>query len=175
MGNSSHLFESLFRTSPSSDGLQAYLAQAAAEHPYFSPLQFFLLQQLETETPDYKLQAAKTAILFNNAYWLSFQLSENENIVSRPQDAETLAPEPTNADAAPVDGKEDNTLNNIDQSNSELIEEPTETLNGSDEVENFFNEGVDEDISLEKPVHNDDTPVAEIGVHEGIGASSPIP
>jgi hypothetical protein len=53
---------------------QLSLAQVAEEHPYFSPAQFFLLLQMQAETPAYKLQAAKTSILFNNAFWLKFSI-----------------------------------------------------------------------------------------------------
>ena len=90
MGNSSNLFDSLFKNSLSSDDLPAHLAQVTKEHPYFSPAQFFLLLQMQAETPAYKLQAAKTSILFNNAFWLNFQLLENDGIVNQPQDGETF-------------------------------------------------------------------------------------
>lgn len=58
------------------DDKQSFLSQVAAEHPYFTPAQFFLLQQMNEGDDGYKLQAKKTSVLFNNPYWLQFQLDE---------------------------------------------------------------------------------------------------
>lgn len=53
-----------------------YLQQVAGEHPYFTPAQFYLLQQIQPGDSNYNYQAAKTALLFNNPYWLNFQLQQ---------------------------------------------------------------------------------------------------
>ncbi len=54
-----------------------FLQQVAAEHPYFTPVQFFLLQQLSESDSSFSQQAVKTALLFNNPHWLHFQLQQN--------------------------------------------------------------------------------------------------
>ncbi|MBS1512939.1 MAG: hypothetical protein JST86_19005 [Bacteroidetes bacterium] len=54
--------------------LPAFLQQVATEHPYFTPAHFFALQQMDAVNSNYVEQAAKTALLFNNPYWLQFQL-----------------------------------------------------------------------------------------------------
>ena len=76
MGNSDLLFETIFKRKLSPTDNRAYFTQIAAAHPYFSIGQFFLLLQTEKQSADYAKQAAKTAILFNNPYWLQFQLQE---------------------------------------------------------------------------------------------------
>ena len=54
----------------------AHLSEIAAAHPYFTPAQFYLLQQMNSSDQQYSIQAAKTALLFNNTYWLQFQLQQ---------------------------------------------------------------------------------------------------
>ena len=54
----------------------AHLSEIAAAHPYFTPAQFYLLQQMNSSDQQYSRQAAKTALLFNNTYWLQFQLQQ---------------------------------------------------------------------------------------------------
>ena len=76
MGNIDLLFETIFKRKLSPTDNRGYFTQIAAAHPYFSIGQFFLLLQTEKESAAYAKQAAKTAILFNNPYWLQFQLQE---------------------------------------------------------------------------------------------------
>ena len=52
------------------------LEQVTKDHPYFSAAQFYLLQKTEPTAATYARQAAKTAIFFNNPYWLNFQLQQ---------------------------------------------------------------------------------------------------
>ena len=64
-----------------------FLEQVTTDHPYFSVGQFNLLQQMDTLTPNYAQQAAKTALFFNNSYWLNFQLEQKKQekeIISEP-------------------------------------------------------------------------------------------
>ena len=70
----SSLFESLFKRNLADTGNTEFLQRVAEEHPYFSPAQFYLLQQKSPGTEDYISQASKTSVLFNNQYWLNFQL-----------------------------------------------------------------------------------------------------
>lgn len=51
-----------------------FLQKVVDEHPYFSPAHFFLLQQLHSDDEQYAPLAAKTALFFNNPYWLQFKL-----------------------------------------------------------------------------------------------------
>jgi hypothetical protein len=99
------LFETLFKKNTD------LLSRVATAHPYFSPAQFFLLQQSTTDATGYKKQAAKTAILFNNPYWLNFQLLQ------------AAAPIAVMKEEVPGDAP-DNTDNNDDESLMEKEIEP---------------------------------------------------
>lgn len=79
MENNQAIFESLFKRNFSDEGNHHFLNEITAAHPYFSPAQFFLLQQTAAGTSAYEKQAAKTNILFNNPYWLNFQLQQTTN------------------------------------------------------------------------------------------------
>jgi hypothetical protein len=70
------LFESVFKEKLTDAAVVSHLEKIAAEHPYFSIAQFYLLLQSPKNTPAYRAQAKKTAVLFNNNYWLNFQLLE---------------------------------------------------------------------------------------------------
>lgn len=90
MGNSDLLFETIFKRKFSAADDKAYFVQLAAAHPYFSIAQFFLLLQTQKESTEYKRQAAKTSLLFNNPFWLQFQL----------QDALSVKPDSTSSFSA---------------------------------------------------------------------------
>jgi hypothetical protein len=64
--------------------IKDFLRQVVKEHPYFTPAQFYLLQQIPPGDIDFNEQAAKTSLLFNNAHWLNFQLRHagNEEIAA---------------------------------------------------------------------------------------------
>jgi hypothetical protein len=74
MQESSSLFEVLFKRKITDTNSIEYLQQIADKYPFFSPAQFYLLQQKDQQSEDYNKQAAKTSVLFNNPYWLNFQL-----------------------------------------------------------------------------------------------------
>ena len=74
MGNRDLLFETIFKRKLSSTDNKAYLTDIASAHPYFSIAQFYLLLQTQKDSADYTRQAAKTSLLFNNPFWLQFQL-----------------------------------------------------------------------------------------------------
>ena len=86
MQNNSAIFESLFKRNFSDPENNNFLKEITAAHPYFSPAQFFLLQQTqsfanvtgnnEENTEAFEKQAAKTNLLFNNPHWLNFQLKQ---------------------------------------------------------------------------------------------------
>jgi hypothetical protein len=71
-------FESLFKRNLADTGNTEFLKRVAEEHPYFSPAQFYLLQQKNPGSEDYISQASKTSVLFNNPYWLNFQLLQTQ-------------------------------------------------------------------------------------------------
>ncbi|MEO6546752.1 MAG: hypothetical protein ABIN94_02085 [Ferruginibacter sp.] len=78
MGNGNLLYESIFKRKLSDAGTREYLIQVTKDHPYFAPAHFYLLLQTEKNSASFEQQAAKTAILFNNPYWLQFQLHEKK-------------------------------------------------------------------------------------------------
>ena len=89
------IFESLFRRNISSPDNKEFLQQAANKYPFFAPAQFYLLTQTKEDTDTFECQAAKTAILFNNAFWLNFQLEQSFK-------TETSKPQPEVITEAPV-------------------------------------------------------------------------
>lgn len=88
MGNSELLFETIFKRKISDSDNKAFFTPIAEAHPYFSVAQFYLLLQTDKESSNYSKQAAKTSLLFNNPFWLQFQLGDtlpdntNEDIAS---------------------------------------------------------------------------------------------
>ncbi len=76
MQNNTAIFETLFDRNFSDTGNVEFLEKITKAHPYFSPAQFYLLQQTSTGTEAFDKQAVKTNILFNNSHWLHFQLQQ---------------------------------------------------------------------------------------------------
>jgi hypothetical protein len=74
MQPSSSIFDILITQNANRLPVMEHLKQIAYNHPYFTPAQFFLLQQMETSHSEYPIQVSKTAVLFNNPHWLHFQL-----------------------------------------------------------------------------------------------------
>src|SRR5882762_7261060 len=72
------LFDFIARQNSSGLTPEDFLKKVTRQHPYFTPAQFFLLQQMKETDAAYQSQAAKTAILFNNPHWLHFQLLHPE-------------------------------------------------------------------------------------------------
>ncbi len=101
MQNNAAIFESIFDRNFSETGNIEFLEKISKEHPYFSPAQFFLLQQTATGTEAFDSQAVKTNILFNNPHWLHYQLQQptNETKIILPQTEKT---EPVIKMAEPV-------------------------------------------------------------------------
>ena len=173
MDNGSLLFESVFKRKLSDAGTREYLTQVADEHPYFSPAQFYLLLQADKETFEYQQQAAKTAILFNNPYWLQFQLQEKSAMASRPIAAftaieESIAPvsdhsyQSEAAVSVEKDEAEDFTQGQPVVVADELVEDYKEADLAINEQ--IANEGNDTDAAAQVPAENQDhieTPVQE--------------
>jgi hypothetical protein len=70
----SSLFDALVKQNAQGMPDTAHLLELTKAHPYFTPAHFYLLQQMNNGDQQYRQQAAKTALLFNNPYWLQFQL-----------------------------------------------------------------------------------------------------
>ena len=75
MGNSHQLFKSFFKKDLLANGAIDFLTQITNEHPYFTAAHFFLLKQTLIEATNFESQAATTSLLFNNPYWLNYQLN----------------------------------------------------------------------------------------------------
>jgi len=84
---SSTLLNSLVQQNLSGLAEKDFLQDVAKKFPYFIPAQFYLLQQMNEDDALYNQQAAKTAVLFNNPYWLNYQLHQ--------ADAATITPDQT--------------------------------------------------------------------------------
>lgn len=93
MQNKQALFQTLFNRDFNDPGKTAYLQELTAAHPYFSPAQFYLLQCTDKNAEAYEMQANRTSILFNNPYWLNFQLQDAANAVAEPVVPQAAAPE----------------------------------------------------------------------------------
>jgi hypothetical protein len=99
------LFNSIAKENSSGLANDFFLKQVTKEHPYFTPAQFYLLQQMQETDAAYNKQAAKTAVLFNNPHWLHFQLQQPDLvIVSKEEIATAIIP------AAENTTNNDNTL-----------------------------------------------------------------
>ena len=77
MSNSHLLFQSLFKKELSSDDSKKFLTDLTKEHPYFTAAHFYLLKETALENTNFETQAATTALLFNNDFWLNYQLNNS--------------------------------------------------------------------------------------------------
>ncbi|MDN3657536.1 hypothetical protein QWZ08_17930 [Ferruginibacter paludis] len=87
MQTTDQLFESIFKRNFRSVDTEAFLTALTKECPYFTVAQFYLLKQLPTNSRDFASQAAKTALLFNNPFWLNYQLTSDEQTTLQPEKA----------------------------------------------------------------------------------------
>jgi hypothetical protein len=84
MHNTDQLFESLFKRNFRSVDTKAFLTALTKEYPYFTAAQFYLLKQSASNSRDFASQAAKTSLLFNNPFWLNYQLNREEKTTLQP-------------------------------------------------------------------------------------------
>ena len=77
MGNSQQVYESIFNRNMFENDAKDFLTGLTKEYPYFIAAQFYLIQKNETGSDDYNRQLAKTAILFNNPFWLNYQMEQS--------------------------------------------------------------------------------------------------
>ncbi len=80
MQQPSPLFNFITKENHTGVSAKDFLATITKQHPYFTPAHFYLLQQIKPGDTGYDLQAAKTAVLFNNPHWLNFQLQKPASV-----------------------------------------------------------------------------------------------
>lgn len=110
MQHNTAIFESLFDRNFSDTRNTDFLKEITDRHPYFSPAQFFLLQNIQDDSAAFEKQAVRTNLFFNNPHWLNFQIKQTGLLViaEEPNIAvpETIIPQP---EMAIVDDLPDNT------------------------------------------------------------------
>ena len=73
------IFKNIFGKDLADEASKSMLEKIATDYPYFTPAQFYLLQQTPENTVEYSKQANRTSLLFNNNWWLNFQLQQTTN------------------------------------------------------------------------------------------------
>lgn len=138
------LFDVILKQNFSGLASKDYLQHVAGEYPYFIPAQFYLLQQIQPGDSNYDYQAAKTALLFNNPYWLNFQLQQANKPAAIVKEAPVIPMYAENAD-----NNDDDVIVSEKEINSS---EPTPV------IENADNDSI---VIENKPHSFEPTPVAE--------------
>ena len=170
MGNSELLFETIFKRKISDSDNKAFFTQIAEAHPYFSVAQFYLLLQTDKESSNYSKQAAKTSLLFNNPFWLQFQLGNtlldntNEDIASLSNI--TISEKIELVNAIPIEQKNDfPEIIQIEKQEAEITPEiELKNTNQSLEIINtpeptsHFNEGI---TPLENDIEQEDDSLSD--------------
>ncbi|MBK7434559.1 MAG: hypothetical protein IPI66_12135 [Chitinophagaceae bacterium] len=100
------VFEKLFNRDLNDNGNIALLEKVVAEHPYFAPARFFLLQQSGEQATDHAQQVSRTALFFNNPHWLKFQLEQTGREPEPVQQEDTI-PEQENMQTENTDNNDD--------------------------------------------------------------------
>src|SRR5918993_2963605 len=141
MGDSNQLFESLFRSKIGEEGEVDFLKQLTSDHPYFSPAQFYLLLRTRETDADFPQLAARTAVLFNNPFWLNFQLLEAREKPAEITHNESLAgPLATSTDHAIIDHEDSSPAIDSDiQPGGEAVDERTSQLQLNEQELNIAN------------------------------------
>lgn len=125
-----------------------FLQKVVDEHPYFSPAHFFLLQQLQPHNEEYAPLAAKTALFFNNPYWLQFKLQH--------------APEEAPVKQAPVVALYANNKHEDDKVPGAFLASDFEKVNLPEEI---FDANADNDddnaVLVEAPGSNEEVSINE--------------
>jgi len=106
MHNKEIIFDSLFTGNLSNLQHTQFLKELTAKHPYFSPAQFFLLQNIKEDSEAFKKQTVKTNILFNNAHWLNFKLQQINHVASKLKN-NNEAPQHTTTTTTTLDSTEE--------------------------------------------------------------------
>ena len=85
------LFDAIIKQPLQGVSVADHLQQVTKAHPYFTPAQFYLLQQLDSNDENYSKQSATTALLFNNPYWLQFQLQQSSHTTASVKETPVIA------------------------------------------------------------------------------------
>ena len=72
------LFKKLYQQSQNQTDLVASIQKETEKHPYFNINHFYLLKSLNKADKQFADTAAKTALYFNNNFWLNYQLNKKE-------------------------------------------------------------------------------------------------
>jgi hypothetical protein len=75
------IFKNIFGKEFSDEGKKEMLEKITSEYPWFAPAQFYLLQKT-IGTDAFKDHAIKTEVLFNNPWWLNFQLQQTSKEIN---------------------------------------------------------------------------------------------
>ena len=77
------LFQNIFGREESFAGEPEFREQVKNEFPYFGPAQFFALKNISPTDPSFNEQAAKTALYFNDLFYLNQQLCEPSKLTPK--------------------------------------------------------------------------------------------
>ena len=162
----SSLLDVLLNQNTSGLATKEYLELIAGEHPYFTPAQFYLLQQTQPADSNYDEQAAKTALLFNNPYWLNFQLQQSTKSAAFVKEAPVIPMYAENSDNNDDDVSviEKETLllepTPIKENTVIVVEKESHSFEPAPVAENTDND--DDIVAIEKEAHLfESTPVEE--------------
>ena len=137
MQHSQAIFELVFKRDFSDPGNKGFLENITSAYPYFSPAQFYLLHQTGENSTAFEKQAGKTNILFNNPYWLNFQLqqvNQNPGVIQEPTIEQNQAPVNNKQEEAAVE-PEQVRVNNNDKPEEVVVEPEQVFVNNNDKQE----------------------------------------
>jgi len=93
------LFQLLYKTQNASSDIIAMLQKDVEQFPYFGINHFFLLKEHHQSNKIDSQTAAKSALYFNNGYWLNYQLNKKETTkIDKPIVAKEPAASPEKAE-----------------------------------------------------------------------------
>ena len=84
------LYDKMLSEYPENINSAEILQNIIEEYPYFSPAHFFLLKETASSQSDYKKIAAKTALHFNNPFFLNYQLHKKATPTLIPEEKESF-------------------------------------------------------------------------------------
>ncbi|MFM2359129.1 MAG: hypothetical protein RLY16_1122 [Bacteroidota bacterium] len=154
------VFSSIFNADLNEASTRKQLEDLTEAHPYFSAAQFFLLKMMHENEVGYEQQMAKTALLFNNPYWLQYQLKTNKKAVVADVafNNEVIAPEMIQENSI-----SENQALQVNQFGELIAEESNTEVVDTLNIEDAVAEEVDEKVqSLEQEGTNDTETSAEV-------------
>lgn len=123
------LFETIFKKDISSGNVNDYLQEIVGQHPYFTAAHFFLLQKTDPQHYQYDNVLNKTTLLFNNAYWLNYTLSDREETMTIVEEPEKIAESIPESTVEIIPDTVPETIAHIEEPvQEEITAEPTATI-----------------------------------------------